>query len=337
MEILSTSASDLERAARALRSGGLVAVPTETVYGLAADAFNTDALARIFEAKRRPRFDPLIVHIDRLALLDSLVKRDALGPRGRERLEQVASKLWPGPLTLILPKKPAVPDLATSGLDTVAVRFPAHPVMQALIAQAGPLAAPSANPFGYLSPTCAEHVARQLGERVDFIVDGGPCELGVESTVLDLTGDEACILRPGGLPRAAIENCIGPVSLIDRSQEHPTAPGQLKSHYAPHAPLSLFPRGGLDPATAKRGDVLLYFSQTDAARALAGRPLPDGVQLRVLSESGDQKEAAQRLFALLHELDDSRAARILAEEVPSGGLGDAVNDRLRKACAKNKG
>lgn len=336
MELLSSAPHALSIAADALRKGLLVAIPTETVYGLAADAFNTMALARVFEAKRRPHFDPLIIHISALSMLDRILDRDSLGAGGQDRLARLATAFWPGPLTLILPKLPRVPDLATSGLPSVAVRWPAHPVPQALIASCGPLAAPSANPFGYLSPTRASHVAEQLGERVDYIVDGGPCEFGVESTVLDITGETPCILRPGGLPRQAIEDCVGPVSLLDRSVAHPTAPGQLKSHYAPHAPLSLFERGQLDPSLARPGDVLVFFSRADAERAMAGCSLPMTGSIRVLSEQGDQKEAARSLFDLLHELDSASVRSILAEKLPSGGLGDAVNDRLSKARSQNR-
>jgi L-threonylcarbamoyladenylate synthase len=212
MNLLSTNDDDILLAANALTAGRLVAFPTETVYGLGADAFNPAALARIFEAKGRPRFDPLIVHIAALDALPRIANLNALSPAARRQFDILSAQLWPGPLTLILPKRPEVPDLATSGLPSVAIRFPSHPVAQNLIARStGAVAAPSANPFGYLSPTCAEHVRDQLGERVDFIIDGGLCSVGVESTVLDLSAGPARILRPGGTSRERIEALIGPV------------------------------------------------------------------------------------------------------------------------------
>jgi len=343
MILLSTSAHDLERAALAIRGGLLVAIPTETVYGLGADAWNRVALARVFEAKRRPTFDPLIVHIADLAGLDRLVDLSLLPGGAVEKVRLVAERLWPGPLTLILPKRPEVPDLATSGLATVAVRFPAHPVARRLIElSTGAVAAPSANPFGYLSPTRAEHVVAQLGDRVDFIVDGGRCEVGVESTVLDLSTGEPTILRPGGMPRERIEAAIGTVTVFDRSVAHPTSPGQLASHYAPRAALELYPYGALSPADSSADEALLFFDGRShraylAAASTAGRP---AALVRVLSERGSTVEAAANLFDVLHELDALGVHRIRAERAPEGGslgasgaecLAAAINDRLHKA------
>lgn len=246
MQILSSSRLDIEKAAQALLEGLLVAFPTETVYGLGADARNPHALARVFEAKRRPAFDPLIIHLARREELEQVANVGALPESRRALVAVLAENLWPGPLTLVLPKQDWVPDLATSGLPTVAVRVPAHPVAQALLQTAGiPVAAPSANPFGYLSPTCSEHVVSQLGDRVDYVIDGGMCPVGLESTVLDMTGPCPTILRPGGVAQDQIEALIGPVNAIDRTAERPTAPGQLPSHYAPRALLYLYERGSI--------------------------------------------------------------------------------------------
>ena len=342
MEILAPTEEGIARAAQALAAGALVVIPTETVYGLGANAFDTRAVARVFEAKRRPTFDPLIVHIAELEALDAV----AVWPNAVARA--LAEAFWPGPLTLILPKRERVPGLVTSGLDSVAVRMPAHPVARAIIRLYGvPVAAPSANPFGYLSPTRAEHVARMLGEAVDFIVDGGPCEIGVESTVLDVTGARPKILRPGGLPRAAIEGVCGPVDLEDRLGAQPTSPGQLESHYAPRARLDLVEAGGLAEAPIGLDDAILFFDEASRLAFRAARKTEPrsgasgggyngaggGVE-RVLSLSGDLREAAAALFDLLHELDLAGVERIWAERLPAEGLGLAVNDRLWKASTK---
>jgi L-threonylcarbamoyladenylate synthase len=327
MEVLRADAEGMARAARALADGLLVAIPTETVYGLGANAFDANAVARVFEAKRRPTFDPLIVH---LADLDRLEDVASL-PNSLSR--RLALAFWPGPLTLILPKKARVPGLVTSGLETVAVRIPAHPVARAVIRLSGvPVAAPSANPFGYLSPTRAEHVARMLGERVDFILDGGACEIGVESTVLDVTGELPLVLRPGGLSIAAIEEVAGPVATVDRVTLSPTGPGQLESHYAPRCPLRLVARGGLAAARPGPRAVGLFFDE-GSRRAAAGAGF--GAE-RVLSPPGDLREAAAALFVILHEIDTGNYDEIWAERVPDGGLGAAVNDRLWKASKKGE-
>jgi len=332
--MLTCSEADLRLAAAALAAGELVAFPTETVYGLGADAFNPVALARIFEAKRRPTFDPLIVHIADLADLPVVADVGALDGAAAATLGLLTERLWPGPLTLILPKRPAVPDLATSGLPTVAVRFPAHPVARRIIALAGrPIAAPSANPFGYLSPTRAEHVRDQLGERVDYIVDGGPCAVGVESTVLDLCRTPPAILRPGGTERERIEALIGPVAAVDGSAVLPTAPGQLASHYAPRAPLTLYARGALAGLAVAPEDAVVFFDPPARDVWLRGAgpgPLP---MTAVLSENGSCLEAAAALFELLHRLDAQGVAAIHVERGPDSGLCVAVHDRLVRAAA----
>jgi L-threonylcarbamoyladenylate synthase len=333
MQMLYPATGGVARAARALAEGLLVALPTETVYGLGANAFDVAAVARVFEAKGRPSFDPLIVHIADIGLLDSVA--EVHGPFARRLIEA----LWPGPLTLILPKKAGVPGLVTSGLDTVAVRMPAHPVARETIRLSGvPVAAPSANPFGYLSPTRAEHVALMLGDRVDFILDGGSCEIGVESTVLDVTGERALVLRPGGMPISAIEAIIGAVEVIDRGEALPTGPGQLESHYAPRVPLRLLPRGGLGSARPGPRSVALFFDEASrrachAERRASGQAGAFSSE-RELSPSGDLREAAAALFVILHEFDAGNYDEIWAERVPDEGLGLAVNDRLWKASRK---
>lgn len=334
MQKLGISEPDLAAAGAALAAGKLVAFPTETVYGLGANAFDPIAVARIFEAKRRPTFDPLIVHVAGISWVERVAA--AVPPKARLLMEA----LWPGPLTLILPRRDEVPDLVTSGLPTVAVRFPAHPVARSIIEHAGvPIAAPSANPFGYLSPTTAAHVEAQLGDRIDFLVDGGACPVGVESTVLDLSVDPPRILRPGGMDIASVERVAGPVELFDRSVAVPTSPGQLESHYAPHAPLLLRDYGALPDAAIgggsarapARGAVALVY---DMRRAEALRRSRLFARVEVLSERGDSREAAARLFSVLHRLDAEGAPEIWAERVPPDGLGAAVNDRLYKASRK---
>jgi L-threonylcarbamoyladenylate synthase len=348
MVFLSSSDGDINKAAEALAAGLLVAFPTETVYGLGADAFNTAALGRVFEAKGRPRFDPLIIHMADPKSLDRVIDLAALGREARRRLDILSRRFWPGPLTLILPKRRELPDLATSGLPTAAVRFPDHPVAQKLIRlSTGAAAAPSANPFGRLSPTRAEHVRDQLGDKVDYILDGGPARVGVESTVLDLSADEPRLLRPGGTPREQIEELIGPVAAGPPSppghdREARRSPGQLTSHYAPGTPLSVHPRETMTALPYDPAEAYLFFDGPSrdtwlAARGFSpGTPggIPENPHIRVLSERGDLSEAASRLFGLLHELDGLGFSRIRAEEVPGRGLGTAINDRYYRASAR---
>jgi L-threonylcarbamoyladenylate synthase len=346
VRLLPPTDRNLRIAGECIAAGGLVALPTETVYGLGADAFNPFAVARVFEAKARPSFDPLIVHIAALSDIEGVAQ--ALGTKARA----LAEKLWPGPLTLVLPKRESVPDLVTSGLPTVAVRFPDHPIARAVIAYSRTaVAAPSANPFGYLSPTRAEHVARMLGDKVDIIIDGGPCLIGLESTVLDLTQDPPRILRPGGMERAAIEAVIGPVSLDpggaadagpdQGADQIPGAdagaakrsPGLLESHYAPRAPLHLVDGPFVPVGKGRKGRLgALLFDRASLERLGEGAMV--FAEVRLLSPSGDLVEAAASLFALLHELDGLGLDAIWAERVPERGLGQAINDRLFKASEK---
>jgi len=326
MELLSTSDTDLEKAASALAAGLLVAFPTETVYGLGADAFNRSALARIFEAKGRPRFDPLIIHIAALETLWIIADESLLDKITAKRLSILSERLWPGPLTLILPKRKEVPDLATSALATAAIRFPSHPVAQKLIRlSTGAVAAPSANLFGRLSPTRASHVKAQLGDKVDYIIDGGKTQVGVESTVLDLSRGVPRVLRQGGTDMEKIEALIGPVEVsCSPPSDAPLSPGQLKSHYAPRTPLVLCKSGGMDAIPFAPGEGRLYFSQPECGEIITERA-------RVLSETGNVTEAAANLFDCLHELDNLSLEFIRAEEAPCCGLGEAINDRLRRA------
>ncbi len=315
MPVVPATPENLDRAAALLRDGAVVAFPTETVYGLGANAFDPRAVARIFEIKARPAFDPLIVHVANDAMLARVV--DRVSPQARALIE----KFWPGPLTLVLRKRAEVPDLVTAGLPTVAVRMPANPVAHALIERANtPVAAPSANPFGYLSPTRAEHVARMLDERVDLIVDGGPSAHGIESTIVMLE-PQPTLLRPGAIPTEAIEALIGPLARELSDAAAPLAPGRLSQHYAPRTPIRIVD----DPASVPRSE------RSDAALLAFRGPVPGYRATRVLSPSGDLREAAAHLFAYLHELDRSGVARIDAQRVPNTGVGIAIMDRLERA------
>jgi L-threonylcarbamoyladenylate synthase len=311
---LTDAPADIARAAAMLRAGGLVAFPTETVYGLGANARDPRALAGIYAAKRRPAHNPLIVHVADIGMARQIAAFDA-------RAEALAGAFWPGPLTLVLPLRPdaGIADAVTAGQASVALRIPEHPVARALLEASGlPLAAPSANPSGQVSPTTAAHVLDGLSGRIDAVVDGGPCPVGVESTIVGLL-DGARLLRPGGLPAEAVEACLG--SVLERPEadpERPVSPGQLASHYAPEAVLRLH-------ADAVRpGEVLLGFG-------------PVGGAALNLSPSGDLVEAAAHLFAYLRALDEGGANAIAVSPIPETGLGLAINDRLRRAAAPRQG
>jgi L-threonylcarbamoyladenylate synthase len=337
MKLLSSSVEDIEEAAMAIKAGKLAAFPTETVYGLGGDAFNPLALAKIFEAKQRPRFDPLIVHIASLEGLNPLVDFSKIDKTVRTQLDTLISAFWPGPLTFILPKKNEVPDLATSGLPNVAVRFPDHPVAQKLIAfSTGAVAAPSANPFGYLSPTRAEHVIEQLGNRVDYIIDGGAVRVGVESTVLDMSGTQVKILRPGGLSKESIEERIGHVDLHKGGDHLPQSPGLLKSHYAPRTPLELYTHEEMMKLKNKDGEAYVFFDKQSSEEWLSHQTNKVNAIIHILSPEGNLPEAAANLFSLLHQLDNDSLNAIHIEQVPDCGLGLAINDRLYKARAQAK-
>ena len=310
-EDLDDSPQGIARAADVLRAGGLVAFPTETVYGLGGDARDDRAVARIFDAKGRPRFNPLIVHVPDVAAARKFAILD-------DRAELLAARFWPGPLTLVLPLRDGagLSPLVTAGLETVAIRVPSHPVARALLrAFGGPLAAPSANPSGKVSPTRAAHVRAGLDGRIEAILDGGACAVGVESTILGLDG-AAALLRPGGVAAEEIESLLGVSLLAGGSAQRPTAPGQLASHYAPSAGVRL---GVRQP---EAGEVFVGFG-------------PCAEAALTLSESGDVVEAAARLFHVLREADElaGPGGRIAFAPVPETGLGRAVNDRMRRVAA----
>ena len=304
----------IEAAARCLAQGGLVAFPTETVYGLGADARNGEAIARLYAAKGRPSFNPLIAHVGSLAAARALGRFDAAA-------EKLARAFWPGPLTLVLPKRPdgGIADLALAGLDSVAVREPAHPVARALLeAFKGPVVAPSANRSGHVSPTSAGHVLADLRGRIDMVIDAGPCPVGLESTIVACL-DAPTLLRPGGLPREEIERVLGrALAVAAVTEDAPLAPGMLSSHYAPKAKLRL------DAEAAGPDETLLAFGPASGA-ALN------------LSARGDLIEAAANLFSHLRALDAAGAMRIAVMKVPHEGLGEAINDRLKRAAAPKAG
>ncbi|HYL27039.1 MAG TPA: L-threonylcarbamoyladenylate synthase [Candidatus Nitrosotalea sp.] len=316
VNLLTADAAGIAYAAALLRGGGVVAFPTETVYGLGAAALDSRAVARIFEIKQRPHFDPLIVHVLDSAMLERVA---AEFPAAARRLAQ---QFWPGPLTLVLPKRPKVPDLTTAGLCTVAVRMPSHPVARALLAAVGaPLAAPSANAFGHLSPTCAEHVAAGLGEGPDLILDAGPSEHGIESTVLAVEETGLVLLRPGAIEAEAIEEIAGRL-LRESDRETVRSPGRLPRHYSPRTPLRLI-EPALVPEQERRGAGALVLREPFAGYAAT----------RILSAGGDLREAASRFFGALHELDALGLDRIDAQPLPRQGLGAAMMDRLSRAAA----
>jgi len=363
-KILLPSPDVLERAARLLRAGRLVGMPTETVYGLAGNAFDERALTRIFSVKERPVFDPLIVHVLRYPP-EGVVDLARMDGEARDLVARLAERFWPGPLTLVLPKDPGVPDLATSGLATVGIRVPAHPVARALLEASGvPLAAPSANRFGRISPTRAEHVASELGDRVPLILDGGPAPVGVESTIVAVeAGGELVLLRPGGIPRETLARVAGAeVREVTRVGEGvsgagaPLAPGMLESHYAPRKRLVLLP-GPLDELPDERlgaflaeampeGEtggrvggpaLLLQSGSPDALERAAARI--GAREVRCLSAGDDLAEAARHLFEVLRDLDASEQTGWIVAEPAQGstGLRHAINDRLRRASAPRAG
>ncbi|WP_437184981.1 L-threonylcarbamoyladenylate synthase [Planctomicrobium sp. SH668] len=312
---------DVLRASLKLKEGGLVAFATETVYGLGGNALDVAAVSRIFSAKQRPHFDPLIVHLSDAADVSLVVQEVP------ELAHRLMTKFWPGPLTLVLPKKECVPDLVTAGLPSVAVRVPDHPVARELIRLSGvPVAAPSANPFGRISPTTSKHVLDYLSEEIDMVLDGGPCRIGVESTVLLVAPNQTPILlRHGGLSVEDIENEIGPIDhLSSRESEGGAqiAPGRLLKHYAPRKPLQIIDHWGQAPTGPN-------------VAAMSFGPLDNSHEfgcLEILSLSSSLTEAAANFFAALRRLDDSQAQRIVATRFPEHGLGAALNDRLSRAA-----
>jgi len=355
MEFLPVSSESLSRAALVLRSGGLVAFPTETVYGLGADAYNPAAITKVFEAKNRPRFDPLIIHIASVETLEYTANLSQLTDETKHKLYLLAKKFWPGPLSIILPKSDKIPGIATAGLNTAAFRIPDHEAALKLISlSSGAVAAPSANPFGALSPTRAEYVRDKLGEKVDIILDGGPTRVGLESTVLDITGNSIRILRPGGTPKEAIEKLIGPVEDGHSAESVFASPGQLKSHYAPEIPLKVLSREEIINIPYENGSAYLFFdcsARDEWLKVQGTERLAENAVVRVLSVSGNTTEAAACLFETLYELDNLNSinncnavnycnleksheiSQIYAQFAPLEGLGAAINDRLTRAGA----
>lgn len=312
--------TDISAAKAFLDAGDVVGIPTETVYGLAGNALNPDAVLRIFTVKNRPAFDPLIVHTDSLEKVGQYVTHIPDAAR------QLAETVWPGPLTLLLPKRDLVPDLTTSGLPTVAVRVPNHPLTLSLLRSLDyPLAAPSANPFGYISPTTAQHVADQLGDQIPYVLDGGPCGIGLESTIIGFENDRPMVYRLGGMALEQLTALVGPLTVRDHSTSNPKAPGMLSSHYAPRKPVILLQPNEQPGEVDEQTGALVF--QTPFLEIPAQNQL-------ILSPTGSVTEAAKNLFAYLRHLDGLPVTRIFAQQLPNEALGRAVNDRLKRASAR---
>jgi len=317
-----TIGTDIQKAKALLERGEVIGLPTETVYGLAGNALNPDAVLKIFQVKNRPTFDPLIVHTDSLAKVQTFVD-----PIPGLDWTGLAAHFWPGPLTLLLPRKVLIPDLVTSGLDTVAVRIPNHPLTLDLLAGIDfPLAAPSANPFGYISPTTARHVADQLGDQIPYILDGGAAPIGLESTIIGFSPEgQPIVYRLGGMALEQLEAVVGPVAIRSHSTSNPKAPGMLSSHYAPRKPFRLqTPAEALATHLPERIGFLAFQHIS---------PLIPAEKQQILSPAGDMAEAAKNLFAAMRMLDTLDVDLIITELLPEKGLGRAINDRLRRATA----
>lgn len=311
--------SNILYAQRLLEASGAVAVPTETVYGLAANAYDEAAVLKIFDIKQRPSFDPLIVHTSSLEQIEKFVKKLP------EKALKLAYRFWPGPLTLVLEKKMTIPNVVTSGLSSVAVRVPQHALILQLLRQLDfPLAAPSANPFGYISPTTPQHVQQQLGTQIPYILDGGACTVGIESTIVGFEVGKPIIYRLGGVCLEDIERTVGPVRISHQGGNSPQAPGMLANHYAPKKPLVVGEMPVLLAQHATQQVGILVFQQ----------PCPDIALDRqvILAPTGNLNEASQNLFAALRTLDVLPIDVILATFVPNTGIGRAINDRLKKAA-----
>jgi L-threonylcarbamoyladenylate synthase len=309
----------IEAAARIIRRGGLVAFPTETVYGLGADTENPLAVAGIFKVKARPRMDPVIIHVADPAFAEKY----GIFPNFAN---QLIKRFWPGPLTLVVNKTSAVPPIVTAGLDTVAIRIPSHPAALSLIRAVGRgIAAPSANPFGYVSPTTAQHVADQLGDHIEMILDGGTCSVGLESTILSLTGRIPCLLRAGGVSVEELESVIGKLDISTDAAQIPIVPGQMKRHYATRTRLEISEQAAEQVRPDERVGLLSLIQPENPDRYAA---------LEVLSPSGDLREAAANFFGALRRLDALSLDRIIARPIPLEGLGLALMDRLRRCSAE---
>lgn len=314
--------TDIFKAVEILNHGGIVAIPTETVYGLAANGLAASAVAKIFEAKNRPFFDPLILHIANSNALNQIVSNVP------QKAKKLMDHFWPGPLTFVLPKSDLVPDLVTSGHTTVAVRMPNHPVALELLSQLTyPLSAPSANPFGYVSPTNAVHVQDQLGNKIDYILDGGHCAVGIESTIISFE-NEPTILRLGGVTQEEIEAIIGPVNVSVNEHSNPKAPGQLDQHYSPYCKLKDLKHVQLEP----NSNVLFYSPQTEEKYWETNPRMQCNVMY--LTNNHSSIEAAANLFSVLRDFDQKGLTEVYIEFAENEGLGLAINDRLKRAMAK---
>lgn len=318
MALVST---DIKEAAKWLRAGEVVAIPTETVYGLAANALDVNAVKKVYEVKKRPQSNPLIIHIPGVHALSRYAKEVPVP------LRKLADAFWPGPLTLLLEKNDIVPDATTSGSSRVAVRVPDHPLTISLLQELDfPLAAPSANPFGYISPTKPEHVISQLGDRIPMVLDGGPCTKGIESTIVGMENGKVCIYRMGMVTEEAIQKVIGQeTEVLYASHSKPVAPGMLPWHYAPHTPLYLFDE--ID-------DLPKELSPESIAVIAFTRSVPGFPHQVILSEKGSLEEAANRLYDVLIETDKAGLERIYCQRFPDQGLGKSLNERLGKAAGK---
>jgi len=320
--------TDIPKSINILRNGGLVAIPTETVYGLAANGLDEIAVASIFAAKNRPFFDPLILHIGNPNMLNQLVSNV---PQNAKKLMDA---FWPGPLTFVLPKTTKVPDIVTAGQASVAVRMPNHQTTLNLLNQIDfPLAAPSANPFGYVSPTSANHVFDQLGNRIDYILDGGNCIVGLESTIISFMDEEIpCILRLGGITKAEIETIIGHVNENIHQNSNPSAPGQLDQHYSPFCKLRELKN--VDVQNLRNSTILFYSPESNICRQLINQKEILNYQALYFTENNTETQAAANLFSILRDLDSKGITDVYFEWAPNEGLGLAINDRLTRAMAK---
>jgi L-threonylcarbamoyladenylate synthase len=308
---------EISEASLFLRIGQLVGIPTETVYGLAANATDTKAVVKIFETKNRPDFDPLIVHIG----IQSDINK--FGQNIHPKILEITKELWPGPLTVVVEKSDLIPDIVTSGLDTVGIRMPNHPLTLELLRSISfPLAAPSANPFGYISPTSAQHVDDQLGEKIPLILDGGACDVGVESTIIQIVDEEIHVLRWGGIDEKQLSKFGLPIISASHSTSKPNAPGQLTSHYAPRIPFFLGDMAELEKGHLGKKIGRLYWNNKGLS-----------AEDRTLSLNSSLNEAAHNLFGFMRELDSLQLDVILAEPVPHEGIGKAINDRLKRAAS----
>ncbi|MBK8944299.1 MAG: threonylcarbamoyl-AMP synthase [Ignavibacteriae bacterium] len=320
MKLLEATSENINLSAEILKSGGLVAFPTETVYGLGADGLNSLAVSKIFEVKQRPSFNPLILHVSSIKMLHEIAEFSS------EKISKIIDKFWPGPLTLVLKKKDIVPYIVTSGLETVAVRMPNNKIALELIEKLGkPIAAPSANSFSKLSPTKAEHVVKQLGNKVDIILDGGNCEIGVESTIIEVNDDSQFLLRHGGIAKESIEEIIGKLDKPNSLAVFPNSPGQLKIHYAPNIPIYFYDDELIKNSSNKNIGAIFFHKIKNSERFKVSK---------ILSKNSDLHEAAANLFSFLHELENLNLDLIVVEPIKNIGLGAAIMDRLTKAVNK---